>query len=183
VAANFGKQLSVNDQIAEIIDTSRLEVRFTLSKAQLGRLIETYGEVAGQPVEVSWQVGDEPLRFSAKVERIGAEIDSTTGGVALYAVIEPEAETLLRPGAFVWAQIADKKYTGVLRAPESALYGSNQVYVVKDNRLERRTIKVKGNAGNDFLFVADGKPAIVDGDQIVVTQIREGGVGVKVEIR
>ncbi len=183
VSAELGKQLSLNDQVAEIIDTGRLEVQFTLSKAQLGRLLEANDEVAGRSVEISWEVGDETLTYNAKVERIGAEIDSTTGGVSLYAVIDPEEGTLLRPGAFVWARVSDKKYEKVFRVPESALYGANQVYVVEDSRLQLRLIEIEGYAGDDILFVSAGEPAIRDGDRVVTTQIREGGAGVKVEIR
>ena len=183
VNADLGKQLSSNDLVAEIIDTGRLEVRFTLSKSQLGRLLESGTDVAGRPVEISWQVGEEALKYSATVERVGAEIDSTTGGVSLYAAIDSEAETLLRPGAFVWARVADKEYKNVFQAPESALYGSDRIYVVNDGRLAVRSIDIEGYAGEDILFVSAGEPAIRDGDQVVITQIREGGAGVKVEIR
>ena len=183
VAAELGKQLNVNDQVAEIIDTSRLEVRFTLSKSQFGRLVEANDDIAGRPVEISWQVGKETLTYKAVVERIGAEIDSTTGGVGLYAVIDQEEETLLRPGAFVWANVPDKNYQNVFKVPESSLYGSDQIYVVVNDRLERRTIEVKGYAGDEILFVSAGDTAIADGDKVVSTQIREGGAGVKVEIR
>ena len=185
VTGDVGKQLSVNDQLAEIIDTDRLEVRFSLSKSQLGRLLESGEEIKGRPVELSWEVGEETLRYTARVERVGAEIDSTTGGVSLYAAIEADenSETLLRPGAFVWASLADKQYLNVFQAPESALYGTDQIYVVEDERLALRKIRVAGYAGDDMLFVAAGTPEIVDGDRVVTTQIREGGVGVKVEIR
>lgn len=183
VSADLGKQLSVNDKVAEIIDTGRLEVRFSLSKSQLGRILETGEAVEGRPVEISWEVGDETLRYSATVERVAAEIDSTTGGVGMYAVIDPDSNTLLRPGAFVWARLPDKTYKNVFRASESALYGSDQVYIVREGRLEERRIRIEGYAGDDILFDSAGEPPILDGDQVVVTQIREGGAGVKVEIR
>ncbi|MBS94933.1 MAG: hypothetical protein CL799_10875 [Chromatiales bacterium] len=183
VSAALGKQLSQNDKVAEIIDTSRLEVRFSLSKSQFGRILGSDSAVEGKPVEVSWQVGNETLIYSAVVERIGAEIDSTTGGVGIYAVINQDTETLLRPGAFVWARMPDKMYTNVFRVPESALYGSDSIYVVKNDRLKSRTIKVEGFAGDDILFSSAGEPVVEDGDLVVITQIREGGVGVKVEIR
>ncbi|MCP4000917.1 MAG: efflux RND transporter periplasmic adaptor subunit [Gammaproteobacteria bacterium] len=183
VSADLGKQLSVNDKIAEIIDTTSLEVRFTLSKSQYGRIIEAGEALEGRLVEVSWQVGDGTMRFAATVERVGAEIDSTTGGVDVYAVIEPDEETLLRPGAFVWTKITDRKYENVYRAAESSLYG-DEVYIVnKENRLEARPIKVHGYAGEDVLFSSAGQPPINNGDKVVTTQIREGGAGIKVEIR
>ncbi len=183
VSADLGKQLSVNDKIAEIIDTTSLEVRFTLSKSQYGRIIEAGEALEGRLVEVSWQVGDGTMRFAATVERVGAEIDSTTGGVDVYAVIEPDEETLLRPGAFVWTKITDRKYENVYRAAESSLYG-DEVYIAnKENRLEARPIKVHGYAGEDVLFSSAGQPPINNGDKVVTTQIREGGAGIKVEIR
>jgi RND family efflux transporter MFP subunit len=183
VSAALGKQLSVNDKVAEIIDTASLEVRFTLSKSQYGRIIDADEALQGRPVEVSWQVGAGTMQFAATVERVGAEIDSTTGGVDVYAVIEPDENTLLRPGAFVWTKIADRKYEGVYRAPESALYGDEVYIVSKENRLEARPVKVHGYAGEDVLFSSAGEPPVIDGDKVVITQIREGGAGIKVEVR
>lgn len=183
VSADLGKQLSVNDKVAEIIDTSSLEVRFTLSKSQYGRIIEAGEPLQGRPVEVSWQVGSSTMSFAAMVERVGAEIDSTTGGVDVYAVIDPDADTLLRPGAFVWTRIADRKYPGVFRAPESALYGDKVFVVTKENRLAARPVTIVGYAGDDILFSSRGDSSVTDGDRVVITQIREGGAGIKVEVR
>ena len=74
VSADLGKQLSVNDMVAEVIDTSRLDVRFTLSNAQFGRVIETGRPIEGHPVRVAWKVGNETLEYVARVDRVGAEI-------------------------------------------------------------------------------------------------------------
>ncbi len=183
ISADLGKQLSVNDKVAEVIDTSRLEVRFTLSNSQFGRIIENGAEVEGRPVRVAWQVGDETLNYEARLDRVGAEIDSTTGGVELYAVVDSGDATLLRPGAFVWIHMPDRVFPQVFRAPESALYGENTVYVVSEGRMKPRTVRVLGFDGNDMLFVPTGEVPVVNGDQVITTQIREGGDGVRVEIR
>jgi RND family efflux transporter MFP subunit len=183
ISADLGKQLSSNDKIAEIIDTTSLEVRFTLSKSQYGRIIASGEKLQERAVEVSWQVGDGTLTFVATVKRVGAEIDSTTGGVDVYAVIDPDDETLLRPGAFVWTRIADRKYENVYRAPETVLYGNDVYVVTKENRLVAKPVKIHGYAGDEVLFTSAGEPVINDGDKVVITQIREGGAGIKVEIR
>lgn len=183
VSADLGKQLSVNEKVAEVIDTSRLEVRFTLSNAQYGRIIESGGPIEGRPVNVAWQVGDETLEFAATLQRVGAEIDSTTGGVELYAVIANAEESPLRPGAFVWTTMADKVYEGVMQVPDSALYGDDTVYVVRNGRMEARRIDIQGYAGDTLLFLPTAEAPIADGEQVVVTQIREGGAGIRVEIR
>ena len=183
VSVNTGKNLTANDKVADLIDTARLEVSFTLSNAQFGSIIESGESITGRTAEVTWKVGDEQLPYQATVERVGAEIDSTSGGVILYATITPDARTLLRPGAFVSVKMQDKHYKNVLRAPDSALYDNDKVFVIRDGRLAARTVEVAGHDGSEMLFRDSVEAPINDGDQVVITQIREGGEGVMVEIR
>jgi RND family efflux transporter MFP subunit len=184
VNADLGKHLNLNDKVADLIDISRMEVRFSLSNAQYGRLLASGEPVEGRAVEVSWQVGARTLQYPATVQRVGAEISATTGGVHVYAALDTRGlPVALRPGAFVQVRLPDREYQGVFQAPESALYGQDQIFVVKDDRLAERRIRVEGYAGNDLLFTAAGEPAVQDGDQVVTTQLREVGVGARVVIR
>ena len=183
VSVDLGKRLSVNDQVADLIDTNRLEVRFTLSNAQFGRIVESGEDIAGRQIGVNWQVGNETLSYTANIERVGAEIDSTTGGVVVYATIAPEAQTLLRPGAFVWIGMPDKQYPQVFRAPDSALYEGDVVYIVTNDRLVAHAVEVVGYANDDILFRNSELSDVNSGDQLLITQIREGGEGIKVEVR
>ena len=183
VSVNTGKNLTANDKVADLIDTARLEVSFTLSNAQFGSIVESGESITGRTAEVTWQVGDKQMTYEATVERVGAEIDSTSGGVILYAAIKPDARTLLRPGAFVAVRMRDKHYKNVLRAPDSALYDNNKVFVIQDGRLAARIVEVVGHDGSEMLFRDSAAAPINDGEQVVITQIREGGEGIKVEIR
>jgi len=186
VNANLGKQISGfgADKIADLIDTSELEVRFSLSNAQYGRLLDSNVPVLGRPVQVFWQVGNETLNYSGTIQRVGAEIASTTGGIDVYAVIETVRKQIeLRPGAFVSVAMLDKQFSDVLKVPESALYGEDIIYVVDNGRLSERRIEIQGYAGNNILFTTAAAPLIADGDLIVTTQIREGGEGARVDAR
>ncbi len=186
VSANLGNQVSGfgNDKVADLIDTSRLEVRFSLSNSPYGRLLESGESVIGRPVRVWWRVGGRSLDYDARIERVGAEIISTTGGVEVFAVIEDHGkQTNLRPGAFVEVSLADKEYKDVLQAPESAIYGEDIVYVINDGRLAERRIQVLGYNGTDVLFRSAGDPPITEGEPIVTTVLREAGAGAKVEVR
>jgi multidrug efflux system membrane fusion protein len=186
VNADLGKQFSGfgDNKVADLIDTSRVDVKFSLSNAQYGRLLETGEPVAGRPVEVSWKVGKKILGYDAKISRVGAAITSTTGGIDIYAVIETGGQqTELRPGAFVRVKLSDKRYEGVIAVPDSALYGSDRIYVVKDDRLSERRVQVQGDSGTSLIISSASDPPIVDGDLIVVTQLREGGPGSKVIVR
>ena len=185
VNANLGKQLSLNDKVADLTDIGRLEVRFSLSNAEYGRLFETDEPVIGRPVEVVWEVGAGRRSYTGTIARVGAEIIASTGGVDVYAVLDTEnSGSELRPGAFVRVGVADRPYEDVLRAPESALYGSHTVYVVNDEeRVEERRVRILGYAGSDILFGSDGEPALNDGDRVIASQLREVGVGMKVRVR
>jgi RND family efflux transporter MFP subunit len=186
VSANLGNQVSGfgSDKVADLIDTSQLEVRFSLSNGQYGRLLESSEPVVGRPVRVSWTVGKETMEYDARVERVGAEIVSTTGGVEVYAVIEAtDGQTNLRPGAFVAVSLSDKTYQNVALLPESALYGEDILFVIKDGRMVERRVHIQGYDGSNVLIDSPGESPIEDGDLIVITQLREGGSGAKVEVR
>jgi RND family efflux transporter MFP subunit len=184
VTSNIGTPLRPSDKLVDLIDTSQLEVRISLSKAQYGRLLESGETIKGRPVRVSWKIGDEALGFDAVIQRVGSEIQSTSGGIDAYAVIETDGKQIsLRPGAFVSVTLPDKRYKNILAAPDSALYGEDMVYIVSDSRLEARKIQLAGHSGTNILFRSVGEPGINDGDPIVITQLREAGVGAKVEVR
>lgn len=185
VNADLGKQLSPSDKVADITDVGRLEVRFSLSNAEYGRLLETGEPIVGRPVRVIWEVGEEKLGYEARIERVGAEITATTGGVDVYAGIAADAAaTPLRPGAFVSVRVADRRYENVMRIPETALYGQDTVYVVNaDDRIETRRVAIRGYDTNDMLVASAGEPALQDGDRVLTSQLREIGAGVKVKVR
>lgn len=184
VNANLGKQLGTNDKVADLIDTSALEVRFSLSNDQYGRLLQSDDALEGRPVDITWTVGRQAIAWPGHIARVGAEISSATGGVDVYAVLDTGGRQIaLRPGAFVSVQVPDQRYENVFVAPETSLYGEHQVFVIKDERLAARRVRVVGYSGNDILFVADGDPGLADGDQVVTTQLREAGSGVRVVVR
>jgi RND family efflux transporter MFP subunit len=180
----LGQQISGSDRLADLIDLSRLEVQFSLSNAQFGRLLNPDEGLEGRQLRVSWQVGKESLEFNGRVSRAGAEITSSMGGVMVYAGIEnTDRFTQIRPGALVTVTLADKLYQNVLRVPSSALYSDNTVYIVRDNRLEREPVEVVGFSAGDTFLQPALPGAIANGDLIVTTQLREAGIGARAEVR
>lgn len=186
VKADIGAEFSDfgNALVAELIDTSRLEVRFSLTNAQFGRLGGSGEPLPGRSVQVSWQVGTQTIEYPARIERVGAEVKAATGGVDVYAAIDSAGQqTSLRPGAFVSVRLADRTYHDVARIPERALYGEGTVYVVEDERMSPRRVQVLGYSGSDLIVAAAGQPTLRDGDLVITTQLREGGAGARVVLR
>lgn len=179
VAAAAGKRLGVNDQIATIIAANQLEILLPLSDEQYGRLIGSSEPIIGRSLVAVWEVGDQELPYEARVARIGARIDPTSGGVDLYARIKAAGpDSQLRPGAFLDVTMPERQYSNVARLPATAV-NDDVVYAIVDGRLQPRNIVVVAREEED-VFV---RGEISDGEQIVITRFPEIGPGVKVILR
>lgn len=180
VGAQVGRMLNVNDRVATLIDKEWIEVRFVLSDKQYGRIIAAEGKLTGRKVLVRWKVGDTPLEYGAIVDRAAAQISAQSGGVDVYArVANPLKPAALRPGAFVEIRIADVDYPDVVRLPQTAVYNSSIVYVVKKGRLVERKVTVIAHTGEDVLVRGD----IAEGDHVVRSRLSAPGPGLKVKER
>lgn len=178
--AAVGKRLSANDLVATLISADRLEVRLHLSDAQYGRILDDEGTLEGRTATVAWTIGTRTMMFPSVIDRLSARIDTASGGVDLYALIDGAGfESPLRPGAFVEIEMPDRLYRNVARLPGSAVHAGRRVYVVRDGRLEERFVEVAARTGADVLVRGD----IAAGERIVITSFAEIGPGLKVEVR
>ena len=175
----IGKRVDVGDRVARLIDAGRLEAKFHLSDREFARLLAA-GGYERRPAHVVWRVGGESFEFVAVIDRLGSEIDATTGGVELYARLDGVgAETVLRPGAFVEVRVPDRVYADVVRLPERALHRDDTVYAVVGERLEPRKVEVVARAGEEVFVRGDLAPD----DRVVTARFPEIGPGVRVEVR
>jgi len=192
--ANLGKLLNVNDKVAVLLDRNWMDVAFTLSDQQYGRLIASnkkgktgktgakgeagQGGLIGREIKVTWKLGGQALSYRAVVERIGATILSETGGVAVYARLQnPAATQAVRVGAFVDVEVPDRLYENVVKLPQSALYQRSKIYVVGgDHRLHERLVTLKAIDGETVLVSGD----VREGERVVVTRMSVIGAGMKV---
>ncbi len=180
VEAEVGRLLNVNDRVASLIDRAAIDVRFILSDAQYGRILTEAGTLIGRPVNVTWRVGDNGLSYPGRIERIGATIDASQGGVTVLARLDdPQSPQRIRPGAFVEVSVADRAFDKVVRLPGTAIYGSEQVFVVKDGALVPRAVSLVGRVGADVLV----RGALSTGERILTTRLSAPGPGVLVQDR
>lgn len=183
VEVQAGKRLSIGDRVASLIDQRRLEVRFSLSKSQYGRIRQDNSNVIGRPVEVKWQIGDKTLSYYARIDRLGAQINTAVGGIDVFAVLtEPKEDTELRTGALVQIRLPDRRYDNVISISEQALYGDDTVYTVRDDRAVKRKVIVVGYDGTNVLLRGSIDEPIRDGAVILTTQLREVSDGAKVTL-
>lgn len=180
INAEIGRTMSVNDTVATLIDQNKIDIRFTLTNAQYGRILSHESTLTGRVVNVSWNVGEEPIKYKAKIVRTGAVITSQNGGVEIYATVaNPTKPVPLRSGAFVEVSLKDREFKSVYRLPQTAIYRRNKIFIIQNNRLTERTVKVVGASGSDTLVSVNLPKNIL----ILTTRLTLAGEGVKVKVR
>ena len=180
VGAERGRIVSANDPVATLLDANWVDVRFTLSDRQYGRIVSSDQTLIGREVSILWHVGDKPIVYKARIERIGAEIAAEKGGVEIYARIDnPNAPTPIRPGAFVEVRVPDRAYERVIALPQTSLYGGDRVYVIEQGRLKARAVDLVGATRAQILV----RGQIAKGDKVITTRLSAAGDGVRVEER
>ena len=170
--------LNIGDPLAKLIDVGRLELKVFLSNAQFGRVFSDSPIVL--PLEVTWNVGEKKVVFDGVVDRMESQIDSSLGGVHVYARLKREAsEGLLRPGAVVNILAQDRLYEQVARLPEGVLHDDQIVYVVAEGRLNKRSVSLVGRDDNYVLVQGE----LVEGELVAVTRFdgTMDGLSVKVQ--
>lgn len=180
-AVAVGQEVAPADRIARLVAADRLEARIRLTSAQFARIVGPDGSI-DRPATVIWQTGADSFSYPARVVRSAAEVDATSGGVTVFARLEPNGlETALRPGAFVAVRVLDRAYRNVVRVPETAVFRTDigqRIYVIDaDSRLAAVPVRISGRAGDDLLLDVE----IVPGTQIVTTRFPEIAHGLKVQ--
>ncbi len=172
-----GRSVNANEVVASIYDDTALDVKFTLTNAQYGRMATDADPLVGREVELSWSVGGVDYIWPAIIDRIGARVTAERGGVDVYARIgKADNPVQLRPGAFVSLTVPDRIWPQTFRLPETALRDSDHVFLVVDEKLERRDVRLVAWDGEDAILDGD----LEEGDKVLVTRLTEASEGVSV---
>lgn len=178
VGVEVGKVVSTADRVATLVATERLEARFSLSDAQYARLAEA-GDLVGRPITVTWRAGDVAVTREAVVARVATQ--AADASFAIFARFADGAPSdVLRPGAFVEAQIADRAYENALMLPVAALYDGGIFVVGDDDRLRRVDVEVLAY-GDEGVVVHAGD--IAAGTPILASRLTAASAGQLVEVR
>lgn len=172
-----GKMVSANDVAVSLYEEGNLEARFTLSDDRYARISAQQPGLIGSVIEIVPSLGGGGTAIQATVDRLGADIENTRGGVQVYARLDGERDTgALRPGAFVEVRVPDRVFAGQFRLPETAIHDNDTVYAVVDGRLAARAVSISAWDGEHAIVAGD----LNDGDEILVTRIAEIGEGLRV---
>lgn len=172
-----GRSVNANEVVASIYDDTALEVRFTLTNAQYGRMATDADPLIGRVVELSWSIGGQIYQWPATIDRIGARVAAERGGVEVFARISAADNPVqLRPGAFVALSVPDRLWPDTVRLPETAVRGADHVFIVVDGKLSRRDVRLIAWDGEDAIVDGD----LTEGDTVLVTRLTEASEGMAV---
>ena len=116
--------------------------------------------------------------FQGKVWRISPTVEQSKRTFIVEALIDnPKSD--LKPGSYAKARIRTDKTDRIHIIPQKALnyvFGANKVYVVKDNLIEAREVKIGDSFGEDVEITEGLQPSEI----VAVTQVQRLDTGSKV---
>ncbi len=132
--------------------------------ARLGQILRTDKLELEVPIdinEVKWlQTGDnvelasenDIQHWQGKIIRIAEYVDPTTQAISVFIRVSPDKENPLYNGQYLNAIFKGKVIENSFSIPRNAFYNYNEVYVVVDDKLQKRIITVeKTNRDNLIL--------------------------------
>ncbi|WP_417686426.1 efflux RND transporter periplasmic adaptor subunit [Roseibium sp.] len=176
VNATLGRRVSQSETLAVLIDPAALEARFALSTRQFARFLDDRGQLIKAEVEVDLQLGERVVTAKGKLERAAAVVAEGEAGRSVFASLDLDADTPLRPGDFVTVRLREPQLTNVARIPAAAATENGDILVVGEgDRLEDVRVRVVRRMG-DELIVADAP----FGSRYVRERLPHLGAGLKV---
>ncbi|WP_106754736.1 efflux RND transporter periplasmic adaptor subunit [Pannonibacter carbonis] len=179
VGVTLGRRVSPNEALANLIDPTALEVRFSVSTEQFSRLLGDDGRLLPQPVRVVLSLGERKIEASGLLERVAAVVGEGEAGRTLFASLDVTADTVFRPGDFVTVEVEEPALSGVALLPVSAATEDGRILVVGENdRLEELQARILRRRG-DELIVAD----VPFGRDYVRERLPQLGAGIRIQER
>ena len=166
-----GSTARAGSKLGQIINLGSLEVEAPVPAQDIG-WIDPNGTVQLTSSEI-------PGRWSGKIARIGKAIDEKTQSIPVYIRLKGKGQKQLYSGVFLTAHIPGKPVDNAFMIPRHALYGNSNIYLIKNGKLDYRSVEVLRRQEGEVILGA----GIQNGDT-VITEILQGvAEGMPVQMR
>ncbi|MBU2491568.1 MAG: efflux RND transporter periplasmic adaptor subunit [Bacteroidetes bacterium] len=157
--------------------------------AVLGRIINTEDLEMEVPMEINdakWiRVGeavtvyneDGTEKWQGKLIRKSQDVDVNTQSINVYVSLQSISSKQLYKGQYLVAEFKGIKLNNVMEIQRSAVFNSNEVFVIKDNRLSKAEIVIKKINERTLFF-----NGLDEGIEIVIEPLVNARENTKVEI-
>ena len=169
-----GAVVAPGTPVAELYSATDLEVRLPFSLRDFGYLEQG----ASPEFELTATIGGEARSWPARLDRLEGEVErSTLSGYGIAKVLPNAGDELPPVGLFVEAVVPGKTLEGVVELPRAAVRGRNEVWVVNDSKLAKRSVEILRSAREELVVRGNFEK----GDRLVLTRLAAPLVGMKVE--
>ncbi len=172
-SVNAGQYVRTNSPLLTLVKTNPIRL-----KLEVPERMAPWVKV-GQIVEVEVEAF-EGKKFTGKVWRISPTVDQAKRTFVTEVLID-NSNNALKPGSYARARVPTDKVERVTMIPARAVayvFGANKVYVVKDNTVETRDVKL-GDRFENSVEILEG---VVEGDRVAVSGLARLDTGAKVKI-
>lgn len=160
-------------------------------------------ELPETPVSVRYRLGKDVFVWAGRLTRYdGGQIDQQTRmipcrvqvdnpmSVGRLVINEQDGTESVEPvtnvptlmvGMYVQVMVSVKLNTPLVRVPVSALFPGNRLWVVEEDKLQRRQVSVLVTEGKSAIVYAD-EQAVMPGESIVVSSLTSPFNGAKVKV-
>lgn len=177
VTAVEGALVTMNEQLAKVIDPAALEVEIPLSLDQFARLLAGGRALDGTRVTVVLDGSAGRITAPAVLDRAAASVAAGTAGRTVYARLEAR-DARLRPGDFVTVEIDEPPVDSAAVIPSAAVGADGAVLVLGEgDRLTARPVEVLRRQGDSLVIAV---PADLAGARIVAERAPQLGSGIRV---
>ncbi|WP_417671958.1 efflux RND transporter periplasmic adaptor subunit [Roseibium sp.] len=185
VNATLGRRVSPSETLAVLIDPAALEVSFALSTRQFARFLDDRGQLINAELEADLALGERIVTATGRLDRAAAVVAEGEAGRSVFASLDLEADTPLRPGDFVTVRLREPSLVDVARIPAAAATENGQILIVdEENRLQDITVKVIRRMGDELIvtgapfgrpYVRERMPHLGSGLKVVPRAVGEDG--------
>jgi multidrug efflux pump subunit AcrA (membrane-fusion protein) len=164
-----GAYTNTGGKVASCISTDRLEVEVALER------FHSEWVKIGDAVDISSEISQ--LSYKGKVVRKSAYVDQYTQSQLIFVSIEKASEKNFLKGEYVHVVFPGHPIPNAMEIPRNAVFNNDQVFVVVDGRLQKRTINIIKINTTSLIF--NGIP---EGEIVVVQPLVHVLEGTVVEV-
>ena len=174
-----GDRVRVGEAIIELYDTKQIEVRSQIPNRSVSLIRKALNN--SSLLQATIFIYDEEIPFT--LDRLSGRANTGSGGVdGLFKASSENPPLIL--GNTVKLILNLPQIENTITAPLSALYGTNRIYTIKDERLISTLVHVIGSylnkEGKQRLIL---KTKLASGEPFITTQLPNAINGLKVSVR
>ncbi len=181
-SVDVGQVVGASSQVATLVGTEELWVKVSVPMEQVAAVELPSDEGAGSPARITQRLPDgTTIQRRGAVRQLYGQLDPQTRTASLLVAIQQPMDgpgLPLLPGAYVDVEIRGRTLPGTFRVPRVALSEGDQVWVVSDDKLARRTVQIGWRDDSDVVVTRGLNP----GDQVVTSPLALAIEGMAVRI-